>query len=231
MVEKICSHCGSTILVGLQYCPSCLRVVRHSDQGAAQAVAVAPEAEGTWFERLQARWQDLTHGINSYLTPMPVEKDDPAFAYNRSKGIVTTTMSEGYTRVVCPKCLRPTRAPLNQSPSARFTCTACFHQFPANMAAEFRRGADLNCLNCGTITFCINGLKVNHCPNCRSQVDRPRDPEKAKLVLLVSVTSSLLMAGMLHAAVTQTMPQFLVWLAIGSVVAFFGFIAMVALGF
>jgi hypothetical protein len=98
------------------------------------------------------------------------------------------------------------------------------------MAAEFRKGADLNCLNCGVTTFCVNGLKVNHCPNCNIQVERPRDPEKAKLIGLAGVIGFLIVTGFVHAAATQTMPQFLVWLCVGSVFTFFGFIAMVALG-
>lgn len=139
-------------------------------------------------------------------------------------------MSEGYTRVVCPKCLNAQRAPLNQPATARLICTSCFHQFPASMAAEYRKGADLNCFHCGVTTFCVNGLKVNQCPNCKIEVTRPRDPEMAKLFALAAVVISLVLIGFIHALATQTTSQFLIWLCIGSIFVFFGFVVLAALG-
>jgi len=229
MVEKICSHCGATVLVGLEYCPSCLRSVQSQDKGVGKKPAT--DAQETRLERLQSKWQAVAALFNPNATPQPVEKDDPRFAYNKSGGAATTSMSEGYTRVVCPKCLRAHKTPFNQSPSARVMCSACLHQFPASLAAEFRRGADLNCFHCGVTTFCVNGLKVNQCPNCHIPVKRPFDPEKSKLVAIAAVVASLLLIGFGHAVATQTTSQFLLWLCVGSVFTFFGFIAMVALGF
>jgi len=230
-VEKICSHCGATILVGLQYCPSCLHSVgsQRKNPDQAVAVAIAPDAQGTRLERLQSKWDDFVSWLSFSSTPMPVGKDDPSFAY-KTGDAGATSMSEAYTRVVCPSCHRPNRAPLNQSQSGRVMCTSCFHQFPASLADEFRKGADLNCFHCGVITFCVNGLKVNQCPNCKTQVVRPRDPEKAKLIALAGVVASLLLIGFGHAVATQTTSQFLLWLVIGSIFTFLGFIVLIALG-
>lgn len=220
MVDKICSHCGATILVGLKYCPGCLKGVSHRGNGANSAVAVAPDARGTWLERVGTKW----HAIVDWFSPS-------ANLYDLTyKPEALTSMSEAYTRVVCPKCLRPHRAPLNQSPSARVICHGCFLQFPASMAAEFRKGADLNCLHCGTSTFCTNGLRVNQCPNCQTRVERARDPEKVKLLALASFVLASILIGFIHAAATQTMGQFLVWLCIATVFTAVGFVVMVALG-
>lgn len=232
MGEKICRHCGATVLVGLQYCPSCLRSIRGKANrgGKGAAVATASDVNATRIEWLQARWEDFV----SFFTPgaaAAVEKDDPRFAYNKPGTVATMAMSEGYTRVVCPSCLRPHRAPLDQSPSARVMCNVCMHQFPASLAAEFRRGADLNCFHCGVTTFCVDGSKVHECPNCKMHVNRTIDPERTKLMTFAGVVGLLILAGFGHAVATQTTPQFLLWLCVGSVFTFFGFIALVALGF
>lgn len=227
MSEKICSHCGATILVGLQYCPSCLRSVRTQGKGGQRAAAISTDE--TRLERFQAKWENLVSWFSPSATQIPLGKDDPAFAYRKPSG--TASMSDAYTRIVCPKCQRPHRAPLNQAPTGRVMCHACFHQFPASMATEFRRGADLNCLHCGVTTFCVNGLKVNQCPNCKVDVTRPFDPERTKLIALAGTIGFLIFAGFCHSVATQTTPQFLGWLCVGTVFTFFGFIALVALGY
>ncbi|MGV3618008.1 MAG: hypothetical protein ACO1SV_22000 [Fimbriimonas sp.] len=218
MVERICRHCGATVLVGLQYCPGCLRPLRTGGEGRDSAVAM--EARESRLDRISTKWNEFVVWFTSGAATNPGVKEE----------VVTTTMSEGYTRVVCPKCQRPHRAPLNQSPSARFVCAGCFHQFPASMAAEFRKGADLNCFQCGVVTFCVNGLRANHCPNCKARVTRTRDPETAKLILLAAFFAVLILVGFGHSVATGTTPQFLLWLGIGTVFTFFGFIVMVALG-
>ncbi len=233
MVEKICSHCGTTVLVGLQYCPGCLRALSNQDDRTEPpaALTIAPDAKGTRLERLQSKWEDVATWISTSSAPAPSEKDDPRFAYKMANGSMTMAISESYTRIVCPKCLRPQRASIDLPPSAMVMCDVCLHQFPASFAAEFRKGADLECYQCGITTFCVNGLKITHCPNCKTSAKKVRDPEKAKVIAFAAAVAFLLIAGFTHAVATQTTSQYLLWVCVASVFTFFGFLTLVALGF
>lgn len=194
-------------------------------------MTVAPDALGTPLERIQSKWEDVAAWLSPSPTPNPTEKDDPRFAYKMPGTFAPMSISEGYTRVVCPNCLRPQRASLDQSPSAMVMCDVCLHQFPGSFAAEFRKGADLECFQCGVTTFCVNGSNITHCPNCKTHAKKARDPEKARAILFLSVVAFLLLVGFSHAVVTHTTSQFLFWLCIASAFTFFGFITLVALGF
>ena len=139
-------------------------------------------------------------------------------------------MSEGYTRVVCPKCLVAQQAPFDQPSGTINTCSSCRHEFPGAFAAEFRKGADLACFECNTTTFCITGLKVKRCPNCKSDFKK-RDPELAKITMVGIAIAVILLIAFGNAVATGNTSQFLMYLGMGSVFTFFGFITMVALGF
>lgn len=232
MVEKICSHCGTPVLVELQYCPGCLRAVSQQNQDEPVAVmTVAPDAQGTRIERIQAKWDDFATWLTPGANPPPSEKDDPQFAYKMPSAFATMSMTAAYTRVVCPNCLRVQRAAADLPPSAMLTCDVCLHQFPGSFAAEFRKGADLECFQCGVTTFCVNGSNITHCPNCKVTVKKARDPEKAKIFAVLAFVGFAIFLGFSHAVATHTVPQFLLWFTVASVFTFVGFLTMVALGF
>lgn len=229
MNEKICRHCGASLLVGLDYCPACLHPARDLPPtvDSVPKATVAPGADGTRWERFQDRW----HEVIGWFDPRTANATDPDAGPSDQTSTGTATISEAYTRIVCPKCQRANRAPADQAPSDRVLCRHCLHQFPAASASEFRRGADLNCYRCGVTIFCISGIKISQCPNCKNKVVRHRDPEKHRLFVMVTVVASAVTAGLLHAIATQTTSQFFLWLCIATVFTFFGFITMVALGF
>ena len=41
-MEKVCRHCGATLLVGLQYCPGCLRHIEPKRDAEAKSATLDP---------------------------------------------------------------------------------------------------------------------------------------------------------------------------------------------
>ncbi len=209
MSEKVCSHCGSTLLTGLQYCPWCLQVI--------EAKAQDP------VDRIPA-WDKLQTSIDR-LIGVPEGTDATPIANP------TLALSPPYTRIVCPKCQRPQQAPITLSPSELIICHSCNHPFPGSFAAEFRKGADLECFRCGITTFCVSGLKVTACPNCKSHPTETTEYTGVKLGVLGGLVGSLFFISLVHAVLTKTTPQFLIVSCLAALCSVVGFATLATLGY
>lgn len=255
MIEKICSHCGTTLLVGLQYCPGCLRAIdgRVGKEFAdpASELVSEPTDDGavgadSFFLDLETIWANLVFPLKSCycrLLGLPEPYSPPAipvvyrggdkarFAFKEPSANATLSLSAGYTRVVCPKCLCAQQAPLDLSPSDVITCRACMHPFPGSFAAEFRKGADLECFRCGVTTFCVSGLRVTTCPNCRFSTQRVTAKTRIKPRVLATVAALVFLAFFANSIINKTTTHFLVGLCVAIVSSAVGFVTLVALGF
>ena len=247
MSDKICSHCGATVLMGLQYCPTCLRAVENEVADSASIAtlssqeSVNPEPQ---MSDLQTSWANLVYPLKSTgyqilgrpEPPAPpavqtqYSADDPRFA-RKPNGAATMALSISYTRVVCPRCQNVQRASIELSPSEVVSCRACGHRFPGSFAAEFRKGADLECFQCGVTTFCVSGLTDPKCPNCRFQAQHGSGNTKVKPGVYVTLVALLFIAFLAHAVATNTTPQFFIVLCVGCVGSFVGFVTLAALGY
>lgn len=254
MFEKICSHCGTTLLVGLHYCPGCLRAIdRHESDSVELAVlGIEPEAADdatfgadSFFLDLDRTWANLIFPIKAAYhrlrgwpepsAPADVPKsyrvNDTRSPFGKPDSRPTLTLSAGYIRVICPKCLSALHAPLGFSPMEEVTCGVCSHEFPASFAAEFRTGADLECHRCGVTTFCVTGDQVTTCPNCRFSTEKVTAKTKIKLSVLASVAATVFLGLFTRAVMTQTTTHFIVGTCVAVIGSIIGFVTLVALGF
>lgn len=243
-MEKLCSHCGTTLLVGLQYCPGCLRVIdsrRSSDLAPLQPQRIDPAAEAR-ISDFDIAWDHFFFPVKVayhwiFRLPPPYEPPPIRTGFSgigpkkKSSDPNSMRLSLSYTRVVCPKCLRAYRGRADLSPADLITCEGCAHCFPGSFAAEFRKGADLECFRCGVTTFCVTGLQVTHCPNCRYDANATQVVPSMKLKVLATVASLLFIAFFFNALATRTTSQFFLGVCIACVSSVVGFVTMVALGF
>ena len=255
MIEKICSHCGTTLLMGLQYCPGCLRVIqtrRSADMAKPAAKSqeindLTPDGKlsmDSMITDFRVTWGNLVYPIKGQLSvvfkkpypaeppPMPSARraDEQHFGYREKNATAKMRFSEAYTRVVCPKCHRTQKRPLDQTPSDLITCINCSHPFPGSFAAEFRKGADLECFQCGVTTFCVSGLQLTVCPNCQSHSHGMVPRTRLKPKVLIAVFVGLFLLFFSGSVVTNTTPQFLTWAVLTFVGSAVGFVTLAALG-
>ena len=254
MIEKICGHCGTTLLMGLEYCPGCLRLIQNRTNSASNKASRSQEINDltpdgklsmdSMITDFHVTWANLVYPIKAQLSvllkrpypaeppPMPSARraDDQHFGHREKNAAAKMRFSEAYTRVVCPMCHRTQRRPLDQAPSDLITCINCSHPFPGSFAAEFRKGADLECFQCGVTTFCVSGLQLTTCPNCQSHSHGvvPRTRLKPKVLIAVFTLCFLLMFS--GSIVTNTTPQFLIWAVLTFVGSAVGFVTLAALG-
>jgi len=254
MFEKICSNCGTTLLVGLQYCPGCLRAIDRGYEGTVESFESNTPTDAaddgsvgsdSFFLDMERIWDNLIFPLKCFycrlvhqrepLNPAPVPSayrpKNTRYGPRDAKAHPTLVLTPGYTRVVCPKCLSAQRASLDLSPSEVVTCRSCMHPFPGSFAAEFRKGADLECFRCGVTTFCVSGLKVTTCPNCRFGSQNVVAKTKIKAKFLAAVAVSVFLGFFAHAIITQTTTHFIVGTCVAIVGSFLGFVTLVALGF
>jgi hypothetical protein len=233
-------------LVGLQYCPGCLRAIdggRGKDHDAFTPEIGQEDGVGldSFYLDIEAKWANIVYPLKSafcWLFRLPEPKSPPpvpvvyrAQPSGPFRPMPSLALTAGYTRVVCPKCLGSQQAPLEIPPSEMIKCHACSHQFPGSCAAEFRKGADLQCVRCGVITFCISGLKITTCPNCRYSTERVTAKTRLKPKILATVAASIFVGFLANAVMTQTTTQFIVGTCLAIVGTLVGFVTMVALGF
>ena len=262
-MEKVCRHCGATVLVGLEYCPGCLRAIEPK-KGSASA-ASTPDSElalrGAPAISIRSAPPDLPPGFRRDIKdnwlifsynwkatrcawfkkpepPIPplvqrafVRRETPVQDYREPKAPANMALTLSYTRVVCPNCQRVQRGDVNLSPHDLVTCHACQHQFPGSFAAEFRKGADLQCYQCGVTTFCVSGLQHIVCPNCKSRAARADRESVPKPQAYVTLAALAFIGFLLHAIATHTAPQFFVGVCVVCIGSMVGFVTMVALGY
>ncbi len=249
MLDRICSHCGSTVLVGLQYCPGCLRAIEKTHFLGKPATPADNADSGVGADTVGSDLSlSLAHTfypLKSNLAillrrpvppeppPIPVgyKEDESRFGKRRQVEPSRMALSLGYTRVVCPKCQSVQRCAMDVSPSDIIKCRACHHRFPGSFASEFRKGADLECYRCGVTTFCVTGLHEPSCPNCRNREQRVRAKTRVKPGIVVAVVAAILFVVLSLTTVTHTTPQFLVWLSLTCIGSIIGFVTLAALGF
>ena len=80
MIEKICSHCGATLLVGLRYCPGCLRAIESRQLEAAPTATEGPEVHDSFGRDLKTLWENFIFKIQStwsYLLGRAQPKEPP----------------------------------------------------------------------------------------------------------------------------------------------------------
>ena len=262
-MEKVCRHCGTTLLVGLQYCPGCLRHIEPKRDAEAKSATLDPgialrgaptapiskpgpyEPPGFWRD-IKDNWLIFSYNTKAgrcalFRKPEPpippavqrafVRRETIQPAYEEPRAPANMALTLNYTRVVCPKCQHVQRGDPELSPHDVVTCRACRHQFPGSFAAEFRKGADLECYQCGVTTFCISGVTQIVCPNCRARADRGDGQSKVKPQAYLTL-AFLAFAGMtLYAVANHTAPQFFVGVCVVCLSSAFGFVTMVALGY
>ena len=256
LIEKICSHCGATLLLGLRYCPGCLReietrrvenlVISPADLDAETDAAPARRiGSDSMLPDLEVSLARAFYPLRSTLClwfgrPLPeappaiaasAPQDSAVFSAPEPHKLATMALSGSYTRVVCPKCLNAQRASIEVSPADVLTCRVCNHEFPGSFAAEFRKGADLECARCGVATFCVSGLAVTTCPNCKFSTQRVTARTRIKPKVLASIVALGLLGAFGHAIATQTTTQFIVAVCVICVGSAIGFVTMCALGF
>src|SRR5476649_409416 len=253
MLEKICSYCGTTLLVGLHYCPGCLRAIdRGRGNEGAEGANLAQLADGdaspgpdSFFYDLNTIWSNLIYPIKALyhrllgwpepslpsIVPTTYRTEGPRSTLHHPNERPALSLSPGFIRVICPNCQSALRAPLGFSPSEAVVCGVCSHEFPGCFAAEFRTGADLACARCGVTTFCVTGDKVTTCPNCRYSTEKVTARTRIKLKVIVAVIGTVFLGFLTHAFLTQTTTHFIVGTCLVLVGTVIGFIVMVALGF
>ena len=234
---------------GLQYCPGCLRAIegRRDKEIQASTPEPAPTKKigvDSLFVDLEASWDNMIYSMKSNIcfllgrpepprpptVPATYGRDSARFAFGNSNLPATMALSEAYTRVVCPKCQNVQRTSPELSPFDVVTCRSCRHQFPGAFAAEFRKGADMECFHCGVTTFCVSGLKDPTCPNCKFKAQKVRAKTRLKPGVLLGFAVSILLFFFVHSIVTRTTTQFVVGFCVACIGSLIGFVTLVALG-
>ena len=247
MAEKICNHCGTILLVGLQYCPGCMRAIDGDAVPVVHKTEAAPEessAADTFFVDLETMYERTVYPAKSLYayvfklpepaSPPPVPAVSRGFAARSNHGQntrPTVSLGSAYTRVACPKCQRPQRGAFDLLPADMLTCQFCQHRFPGSFAAEFRKGADLECMACGVTTFCVTGSRVTVCPNCRFKSNRIAPKARLRFKIAAAIVYCAFLGFFVQAINNHTTAHFLFRTCLALVAAFFGFIIMIALGF
>ncbi|MDR3688827.1 MAG: hypothetical protein P4L46_05560 [Fimbriimonas sp.] len=246
MSERICSHCGTALLVGLRYCPGCLKEIEDRRPAGPVSSSQTTDAPHTtldiWVHDLHAAWAGMLYPLKSALCQVlqrPIPEEPPAVqsrsyraAEREQRPPAHLYLTPGYTRVVCPQCLAAQRATLDLLPSAIIVCEYCKHPFPGSFAAEFRKGADLMCGRCGVTSFCVSGLRVTTCPNCKLDSRRSRSIGllKPKVLAIFAAPAVLVAIGFGISYATHSTSHFLLGLCVFGVESVVGFVTLAALG-
>jgi len=183
MTDKLCSNCGTTLLVGLQYCPGCLCAIDGAAASRYEEISEESVGADSFYVDLETVCANLLYPVKAgfcRLFRLREPKSPPVIPSNtrgyrarfgkrerEPEPASTLSFAFGYTRVVCPKCMTAHKAPMELEPSQVVMCNSCTHTFPAAFAAEYRKGLDLHCSRCGVTTFCVSGHRVKSCPNCK----------------------------------------------------------------
>lgn len=254
-VEKICGHCRATLLVGLHYCPGCLRPIdsrslqsnieSSPSQNEADPYEDGPIDVDSMGSDLRLMWANAIYPLKAairhwrgqpqLMPPKPVPRqhgrDLSRFKNMEQMAKRSMVLSASYTRVVCPHCQFVQRRPHDLLPSDMITCERCQEEFPGSFAAEFRKGADLECMRCRTIIFSVGGLVNVDCPTCASEWILIRSRNRVKKRAILGTVGVTLLAGLVMALATNTTPQFVTGFVVIVIGSSLVFVTLVALGF